>query len=113
MSTLPESGTTAPTFTLSDNETQPHWFPSAGGAVAELLFFVKHDCATCAMVSPIVEQLHQLMAAAGFGSSGSLRAILTRRPPSSSGATPPFQRCLTRSSMCPAATALMPYPRWF
>ena len=66
MSTLPESGATAPTFTLSDNETQPHRFPSAGGAVAELLFFVKHDCATCAMVAPVIEQLHQLMAAGGL-----------------------------------------------
>ena len=66
MSTRPESGETAPTFTLRDIEAQSHRFPLAADAVAELLFFVKHDCATCAMVTPLVEQLHQSTAAGGL-----------------------------------------------
>ena len=66
MSTLPAVGSTAPPFTLSHGETQRHQFPSAVDDRVQLLFFLKHDCATCTMVTPVVEQLHQALGSAGL-----------------------------------------------
>jgi hypothetical protein len=77
------AGDTAPSFALVDLAGAPHRFPeeaeageraaapdaaaTAGDRVRlELLVFWKHDCATCALVLPLVEAAHRMLASAGL-----------------------------------------------
>ena len=67
MGELPAAGAEAPAFTLRAR---------AGGSVtfgnreppaqATLLFFFKHDCATCDLTAPLVERLNGALAAGGL-----------------------------------------------
>ena len=59
MSRLPTVGSHAPAFTLRGDRNQEYPFPAATDAQAELLIFLKHDCATCSMIVPVVEHLYQ------------------------------------------------------
>ena len=59
MSRLPTVGSHAPAFTLRGDRNQEYPFPAATDAQAELLVFLKHDCATCSMIVPVVEHLYQ------------------------------------------------------
>ncbi len=61
MSTLPAPGTSAPPFELAGPDERPLPFPGESSGPATLLFFVKHDCATCSLVAPLVEQLHRTL----------------------------------------------------
>jgi len=47
MSDLPAAGAEAPAFALTDRDGTPLAFGDAETASATLLFFFKHDCATC------------------------------------------------------------------
>ncbi len=68
MSTLPATGATAPPFTLRDAEDAEHAFDAHGGAdgAATLLFFFKHDCATCDLTAPVIERIHRGLGGAGL-----------------------------------------------
>ncbi len=67
MSELPAAGAKAPAFALRDRAggslTFGHSEPSGP---ATLLFFFKHDCATCDLTAPLVERLHGALAADGL-----------------------------------------------
>jgi peroxiredoxin len=67
MSELPASGAQAPAFTLVDrNGTSLTFDGGEPSAPATLLFFFKHDCATCDLTAPLVERLHGALAGAGL-----------------------------------------------
>ena len=67
MSQLPAAGAQAPAFTLTDRDDAPLAFGDAPrSAPATLLFFFKHDCATCDLTAPLVERLHGALAADGL-----------------------------------------------
>ena len=67
MSTLPAAGATAPPFTLSDSEGNPFEFgPRCAAAPATLLFFIKHDCATCGLTAPAVERVAGALSRSGL-----------------------------------------------
>ena len=57
MSELPVAGAQAPAFTLTDRSAETLAF-GEGAAGSTLLFFFKHDCATCDLTAPLVERLH-------------------------------------------------------
>ena len=63
---LPKPGTPAPPFELAGLDGPALVFPGAASARATLLFFVKHDCATCALVAPVVEELHRTLGSHGL-----------------------------------------------
>ena len=70
MSALPAAGAIAPAFTLRDAGGAAHAFAAGEDAApATLLFFFKHDCATCDLTAPVIERIHR-----GLGSAG-LRLI--------------------------------------
>ena len=67
MSTLPAPGSVAPTFTLHDVTGTVQAFGDGGAtAPTTLLFFFKHDCATCDLVAPVVERIHRGLVEAGL-----------------------------------------------
>ena len=67
MSALPAAGAEASAFTLSDRNGTPVMFGGGEPSVsATLLFFFKHDCATCHLVAPLVERLHGALAIEGL-----------------------------------------------
>ena len=66
MSELSATGATAPAFSLRNRNAEPLAFGDAETAPATLLFFFKHDCATCDLTAPLVERLHRALAAEGL-----------------------------------------------
>ena len=66
MSDLPATGVRAPAFSLRDRNGEPLTFGDAETAPVTLLFFFKHDCATCDLTAPLVERLHGALAAKGL-----------------------------------------------
>ena len=68
MSILPATGAIAPPFTLRDIEDTEHTFGATGGDApdATLLFFFKHDCATCDLTAPVIERIHRGLSSAGL-----------------------------------------------
>ena len=67
MSTLPTPGSTASSFALRDAAGDPCVFgPEGPAAPATLLFFFKHDCATCELTAPLVERVHQALSGVGL-----------------------------------------------
>ncbi len=69
MSTLPTPDTKAASFTLRDATGAPCGFgpqPEGPAAPATLLFFFKHDCATCELTAPLVERVHRALSASGL-----------------------------------------------
>ena len=67
MSELPAAGADAPVFTLTDLAGGSLTFGNGEpSAPATLLFFFKHDCATCDLTAPLVERLHGALAAEGL-----------------------------------------------
>ena len=67
MSELPAAGAEAPTVTLRDRTGGSLTFGDGEpSAPATLLFFFKHDCATCDLTAPLVERLHDALAAKGL-----------------------------------------------
>ena len=70
MSDLPAAGAEAPAFSLTDPQGAALAFDGGGGAGATLLFFFKHDCATCELTAPLVERLHRALAPHGLRVAG-------------------------------------------
>ena len=66
VSTLPAPGTTAPSFTLRDGAGAVHSFGNTTTAPATLLFFFKHDCATCGLTAPLIERVHCALGRSGL-----------------------------------------------
>ena len=69
MSTLPTPGTKAASFTLRDATGAPCGFGAdrgEPGAPATLLFFFKHDCATCDLTAPLLERVHRALSGSGL-----------------------------------------------
>ena len=67
MSDFPIAGADAPAFALRDRNGTPLAFGDGeSSAPATLLFFFKHDCATCDLTAPLVERLHGALAAEGL-----------------------------------------------
>ena len=65
MSTLPDVGIQAPTFTLSDPSGELFVFDE-NTTSSTLFFFFKHDCATCDLTAPLIERLHEALATEGL-----------------------------------------------
>lgn len=62
MSKLPIAGSKAVPFTLKDANGIAHGFGEAQSpSPATLIFFFKHDCATCDLTAPIIENIHQAL----------------------------------------------------
>ena len=72
MSSLPAAGAAVPPFALHDAggaaQTFGHTGNAAGADAAPttLLFFFKHDCATCDLTAPVVERIHRGLSDAGL-----------------------------------------------
>ena len=67
MSTLPAPGSKAASFALGDSAARPCVFgPGGPAAPATLLFFFKHDCATCELTAPLVERVHRALSGRGL-----------------------------------------------
>ena len=69
MSKLPAAGSQAATFTLRDAAGVAHAFATAESPdppPATLIFFFKHDCATCDLTAPLVERVHQALSGGGL-----------------------------------------------
>ena len=72
MSSLPAPGAAAPPFALQDAGGTARTFGTAGNAgdagaaSATLLFFFKHDCATCDLTAPVIERIHRGLSGAGL-----------------------------------------------
>ena len=67
MSELPAAGAKAPAFTLKDRTGRSLPFGNdEPSSPTTLLFFFKHDCATCDLTAPLVERLHGALAADGL-----------------------------------------------
>ncbi len=67
MSTVPTPGTKAASFALCDTAGDPCAFgPEGPAAPATLLFFFKHDCATCDLTAPLVERVHRALSGSGL-----------------------------------------------
>ena len=62
MSTLINVGRQAPAFTLADRDGQVLTYGEVPTATT-LLFFFKYDCKTCGLTAPLIERLHQALAA--------------------------------------------------
>ena len=71
MSDLPAAGTEAPAFSLTDRQGGTLAFDGDADAPgATLLFFFKHDCATCELTAPLVERLHRALGPHGLRVTG-------------------------------------------
>ena len=66
MSRLPPAGAAAPPFTLEDAAGRRLAFGGPAAHPATLLFFIKHDCATCALTAPVVERVARALSPAGL-----------------------------------------------
>ena len=67
MSTLPAPGSQAAPFALRDAAGDARGFgPDGPAAPATLLFFFKHDCATCDLTAPLVERAHRALSGSGL-----------------------------------------------
>ena len=66
MSTLPAAGAPAPPFSLADAAGQRLEFGGASPHPATLLFFIKHDCATCGLTAPAVERVARALSPSGL-----------------------------------------------
>ena len=66
MSTLPAAGAPAPPFTLADAAGRRLAFGDQSDRAATLLFFLKHDCATCELTAPVVERIARALSASGL-----------------------------------------------
>ena len=66
MSTLPAAGAPAPPFTLADAAGRQRAFGSGSPHAATLLFFIKHDCATCGLTAPAVERVARALSPSGL-----------------------------------------------
>ncbi len=67
MSELPAASAEAPAFTLRDRGGKSLTLGDDGpSSSASLLFFFKHDCATCDLTAPLIERLHRALAASGL-----------------------------------------------
>jgi len=66
VSTLPRPNALAPPFELPSLETGTLGFSKSPPGTTTLLFFFKHDCATCGLVGPLVERLHQELGSEGL-----------------------------------------------
>ena len=66
MSTLPAAGAPAPPFTLADAAGRRLAFGDRSDHAATLLFFLKHDCATCELTAPVVERIARALSASGL-----------------------------------------------
>ena len=79
MSDFPIAGADAPAFALRDRNGTPLAFGDGeSSAPATLLFFFKHDCATCDLTAPLVERLHGALAAEGLRVVGVSQAAPTQ-----------------------------------
>src|SRR5882672_8934563 len=58
----------APSFALVDRSGATHRFGAGSDSdrSLELLVFWKHDCATCELVIPVVQRVHDTLAPAGL-----------------------------------------------
>ena len=63
---LPDRDTEAPAFMLADLDNRPVHVPGESPPPATLLVFAKHDCATCAVVAPLVEALDRTLRPKGL-----------------------------------------------
>ena len=71
MSDLPAPGAEAPAFSLADRQGATLAFDGDGDAPgATLIFFFKHDCATCDLTAPLIERLHQALGPHGLRLAG-------------------------------------------
>ncbi len=71
MSDLPAVGAEAPAFSLTDRQGAALAFDGDGDAPgATLIFFFKHDCATCDLTAPLIEQLHRALGPHGLRVTG-------------------------------------------
>ena len=66
MSTLPAAGAPAPPFSLADAAGRRLEFGGASPHAATLLFFIKHDCATCGLTAPAVERVARSLSPSGL-----------------------------------------------
>ena len=66
MSTLPAAGAPAPPFSLADAAGRRLEFGGASPHPATLLFFIKHDCATCGLTAPAVERVARALSPSGL-----------------------------------------------
>ena len=69
MSKLPAAGSQAASFTLRDAAGATRAFAteeSTHPPPATLLFFFKHDCATCDLTAPLLERLHRALSGSGL-----------------------------------------------
>ncbi len=66
MSTLPAAGAPAPPFALADAAGRRLEFGGASPHPATLLFFIKHDCATCGLTAPAVERVARALSPSGL-----------------------------------------------
>ncbi len=67
MSQLPPAGAVAPPFSLRDRSDREHTFADhPTDSPARVLFFFKHDCATCALVAPLVERVCRALMPTGL-----------------------------------------------
>lgn len=66
MSRLPPPGAAAPPFELADAAGRQWALGGARGSAATLLFFLKHDCATCELTAPVVRRIAAALAASGL-----------------------------------------------
>ena len=66
MSTLPAAGAPAPPFTLADASGRQRSFGGGSPHAATLLFFIKHDCATCGLTAPAVERVARALSPSGL-----------------------------------------------
>ena len=67
MSTLPLPGSRAASFALRDAVGDSCVFgPDGPAAPATLVFFFKHDCATCDLTAPLVERVHRALSGSGL-----------------------------------------------
>ena len=69
MSRLPNPNETAYPFTLTDITGTTQTFERESDGSPTLLFFFKHDCATCELTAPLIQHIHDQL------SANSLRVI--------------------------------------
>ena len=66
MSRLQPPGAAAPPFALADASGRRLAIGNRSGHAATLLFFLKHDCATCALAAPVVDRIARALTASGL-----------------------------------------------
>ena len=66
MSKLPAAGAPAPPFTLADAVGERLSFGGGSSHAVTLLFFVKHDCATCGLTAPAVDRIARALGPSGL-----------------------------------------------